>query len=34
METTVFNTVQYGCETWTYNKKIRDKLLAFEMYCY
>ena len=24
----------YGCETWTYNKNVRDKLLAFEMYCY
>ena len=34
METTAFNTVLYGCETWTYNKKVRDKLLAFEMYCY
>jgi len=30
----IINTVLYGCETWTYNKKIRDKLLAFEMYCY
>jgi len=29
LETTAFNTVLYGCETWTYNKKIRDKLLAF-----
>jgi len=28
LETTAFNT------TWTYNKKIRDKLLAFEMYCW
>jgi len=36
METTEFNTVicHCGCETWTYNKKIKDKLLAFEMYCY
>jgi len=25
--------VLYGCETWTYNKKIRDRLLAFKMYC-
>jgi len=34
LETTVFNIVLYGCETWTYDKKIRDKLLTFEMYCY
>jgi len=34
LETTAFNTVLYGCETWIYNKMIRDKLLAFEMYCY
>ena len=24
----------YECETWTYDKKIKDKLLALEMYCY
>jgi len=33
-DTTIFNTVLYGCETWTYNKKITDKLLAFELNCY
>jgi len=31
---TAFNTVLYECETWTHNKEIRDKLLAFEMHCY
>jgi len=34
METTAFNTVLYGHETRIYNKKIRDKLLAFELRCY
>jgi len=34
LETTAFNTVLCGCETWSYKKKIRDKLLAFEMHCY
>jgi len=31
LETTAFNTVLYGHETWTCNKNITDKLLAFEM---
>ena len=26
LETTALNTVLYGCETWTYNKMITDKL--------
>ena len=34
LEATAFNTVLYGCETWTNSKEIRDKLLAFEMHCY
>jgi len=34
LQTRLFSTVLYGCETSTYYKKIRNKLLAFEMYCY
>ena len=32
--TCVFNTVLYACEAWTIKKTDRDKILAFEMYCY
>ena len=28
----VFGMMLYGCETWTYNKSDRDRIIAFEMY--
>ena len=34
LKTCVFSTMLYGCETWTYKKADKDKILAFEMYCY
>jgi hypothetical protein len=30
----VFSTVLFGSETWTYKKADKDRILAFEMYCY
>jgi len=30
----VFSTALYACEAWTLEKTDRDKILAFEMYCY
>ena len=32
--TCVFSTALYACEAWTVKKTDRDKILAFEMYCY
>ena len=34
LKTCVFSTMLYGCETWTYRKADKDRILAFEMYCY
>jgi len=34
LKTCVFSTALYACETWTFKKNDRDKILAFEMYCY
>jgi len=34
LKTCVFSTMLYGCETWTYKKADKDKISAFEMYCY
>ena len=34
LKTCVFSTMLYGCETWTYKNADKDKILAFEMYCY
>ena len=34
LKTCVFSTMLYGCETWTYKKADKDRILAFEMYCY
>lgn len=34
VKTCVFSTMLYGCETWTYKKADKDRILAFEMYCY
>src|SRR6266536_6084175 len=34
LKTCVFSTALYACETWTIKKTDRNKILAFEMYCY
>lgn len=34
LTTCVFSTALYACETWTLKKLDRQKILAFEMYCY
>src|SRR6218665_1621408 len=34
LKTCVFSTALYACETWTIKKTDKDKILAFEMYCY
>ena len=34
LKTCVFSTALYACETWTFKKIDRDKIVAFEMYCY
>jgi len=30
----VFSVLNYGCETWTWNKTMCKKVDAFEMWCY
>jgi hypothetical protein len=30
----VFSVLNYGCESWTWNKAMRRKMNAFEMWCY
>src|SRR2546425_6134451 len=30
----VFSVLDYGCETWTWNRPMRLKVNAFEMWCY
>jgi exonuclease III len=30
----VFSILNYGCESWTWNKSMRKKVDAFEMWCY
>src|SRR4051812_9341489 len=30
----VFSILNYGCESWTWNKAIRKKVNAFEFWCY
>src|SRR6267154_884273 len=30
----VFSILNYGCESWTWNKAMRKKVNAFEMWCY
>src|SRR6218665_648297 len=34
LKTCVFSTALYACDAWTLKKTDRDKILAFEMYCY
>src|SRR6218665_3061701 len=34
LKTCVFSTALYACEAWRLKKTDRDKILAFEMYCY
>ena len=34
LRTCVLSVALYACETWTFKKDDRNKLLAFEMYCY
>lgn len=34
VETCVFSTLLYACETWTVKKRDKDRLEAFEMECY
>src|SRR6218665_2583025 len=34
LKTCVFSTALYAYEAWTLKKTNRDKVLAFEMYCY
>src|SRR3984885_183702 len=34
LNTTVFSTALYGCETWTLTAEIRRRILAFESKCY
>ncbi|GFR73136.1 endonuclease-reverse transcriptase [Elysia marginata] len=30
----VFSAFNYGCETWTFTKAVKDKTKSFEMQCY
>ena len=30
----LFSILNYGCESWTWNKEMRKKVNAFEMWCY
>ena len=30
----VFSILNYGCESWTWNKAMRKKVNAFEFWCY
>src|SRR6267154_1695979 len=30
----LFSILNYGCESWTWNKAMRKKVNAFEMWCY
>ena len=30
----VFSVLNYGCETWTFTKAVKDKIRSFEMWCY
>ena len=30
----IFSILNYGCESWTWNKAMRKKVNAFEMWCY
>src|SRR5207247_1426992 len=30
----VFSVLHYGCESWTWNKAMRKKVNAFELWCY
>jgi hypothetical protein len=30
----VFSVLNYGCESWTWNRAISSKINAFEMWCY
>ena len=34
MRISVFSTALYASETWTLKKGDKDKILAFEMFCY
>jgi hypothetical protein len=34
LQTCVFSTALYACETWTLKKEDKQRILAFEMYCY
>ena len=34
LNTYVFSMLNYGCECWTWNKAMRKKVNAFEMWCY
>ena len=34
LETCVFSTALYACETWTLKMEDKQRILAFEMYCY
>src|SRR6218665_277031 len=34
LKTCLFSTALYACETWAIKKTDKDKILAFEMYCY
>ena len=30
----VFSVLNYGCESWTWNKAMQKKIDAFEVWCY
>ncbi len=34
LDTYIFSVISYGSETWTYNKDIKSRIEAFEMWCY
>ena len=34
LNTYVFSVLNYGCESWTWNKAMYKKVDAFEMWCY
>ena len=34
LRSSAFSVASYGCESWTYSKKVQAKVDAFEMWCY
>ena len=34
LNTFIYSILNYGCESWTWNKAMHEKIDAFEMWCY